>query len=70
MQTIIDARWPLFVKVADIGSVFGATAALDIPQSAVSARLARLAREKKVSLATRSVAAIVQKMAAAVLKSA
>ena len=45
MQTIIDARWPLFVKVADIGSVSGAAVALDIPQSVVSRQIAQLESE-------------------------
>jgi len=42
LQTIVDARWPLFVKVADVGSVSGAAAALDIPQSVVSRQIAQL----------------------------
>jgi DNA-binding transcriptional LysR family regulator len=42
LQAIVDARWPLFVKVADIGSVSGAAAALDIPQSMVSRQIAQL----------------------------
>jgi len=42
MQTIVDARWRLFVQVADLGSVSGAAVALDMPQSVVSRQIAQL----------------------------
>jgi len=45
IQAIVDARWPLFVKVADLGSISGAAAALDLPQSVVSRQIAQLESE-------------------------
>jgi DNA-binding transcriptional LysR family regulator len=42
LPSIVDAKWPLFVKVADLGSVSGAATALDIPQSVVSRQIAQL----------------------------
>lgn len=45
MQAIVDARWPLFVKVADLGSISGAAVALDLPQSVVSRQIAQLESE-------------------------
>jgi len=45
MQTIVDARWPLFVKVTDLGSISGAAVALDLPQSVVSRQIAQLESE-------------------------
>jgi len=42
VQTIVDPRWRLFVKVADLGSVSRAGAALDLPQSVVSRQIAQL----------------------------
>ncbi|PZQ78250.1 MAG: LysR family transcriptional regulator [Variovorax paradoxus] len=40
--TILDAKWQLFVKIAQAGSVTGAAVALDMPASVVSRTLAQL----------------------------
>jgi DNA-binding transcriptional LysR family regulator len=40
--TILDARWQLFVKIAQAGSVTGAAVALDMPASVLSRSLAQL----------------------------
>src|SRR5438309_1731270 len=45
VQTLLDPKWHLFVRVADLGSVSGAAVALDVPQSMVSRRIAQLERE-------------------------
>jgi LysR family transcriptional regulator, nitrogen assimilation regulatory protein len=42
VQTIVDPRWRLFLKVADLGSVSRAGAALDLPQSVVSRQIAQI----------------------------
>ncbi|BEP38606.1 LysR family transcriptional regulator (plasmid) [Variovorax sp. V59] len=54
MQTIVDARWRLFVKVADLGSVSGAAVALDLPQSVVSRQIAQLETESGARLFRRT----------------
>ncbi|PJI95826.1 LysR family transcriptional regulator [Acidovorax sp. 69] len=45
MQTILDAKWHLFAKVAELGSLSRASAALDMPQSVVSRHIAQLETE-------------------------
>ncbi len=45
MQTILDAKWHLFAKVAELGSLSRASAALDVPQSVVSRHIAQLEAE-------------------------
>jgi DNA-binding transcriptional LysR family regulator len=45
MMTILDSRWQLFIRVADLGSITGASAALDVPQSVVSRQIAQLETE-------------------------
>lgn len=41
----MDARWLLFVKVAELGSLTHAAAALNLPQSVISRHMAALERE-------------------------
>jgi len=45
VQTILDAKWHLFAKVAELGSLSRASAALDIPPSVVSRHIAQLETE-------------------------
>lgn len=45
MQTILDSKWHLFAKVAELGSLSRASAALDMPQSVVSRQIAQLEDE-------------------------
>jgi DNA-binding transcriptional LysR family regulator len=45
MQTILDPKWRLFAKVAELGSLSRASATLDIPQSVVSRHIAQLEEE-------------------------
>lgn len=45
MQTILDSKWHLFAKVAELGSLSRASAALDVPQSVVSRHIAQLETE-------------------------
>lgn len=45
MATILDPRWQLFIRVADLGSISGASVALDVPQSVVSRQIAQLETE-------------------------
>lgn len=45
MQTILDPKWHLFAKVAELGSLSRASAALDVPQSVVSRHIAQLEEE-------------------------
>lgn len=54
MQTLLDPKWHLFVRVADLGSVSGAAVALDVPQSRVSRRIAQLERESGARLFRRT----------------
>lgn len=42
MDSILDPKWHLFIKVADLGSVSGAAVALDMPASVVSRQIAQL----------------------------
>jgi DNA-binding transcriptional LysR family regulator len=53
-QTIVDPRWRLFIKVADLRSVSGAAAALDMPQSVVSRQIAQLESEAGTRLFRRT----------------
>lgn len=45
VQTILDPKWHLFAKVAELGSISRASAALDMPQSVVSRHIAQLEEE-------------------------
>lgn len=45
MRSIVDPKWQLFVKVAELGSLSRATTATDVPQSMISRHLAALERE-------------------------
>lgn len=45
MRSIIDPKWQLFVKVAELGSLSRAAVATDVPQSMLSRHLASLERE-------------------------
>lgn len=54
MQSILDPKWQLFVKVADVGTVSGAALALDMPQSVVSRQIARLEKESGTRLFSRT----------------
>jgi DNA-binding transcriptional LysR family regulator len=42
---IVDAKWRLFIKVAELGSVTHAATTLDVPQSVISRQIAVLERE-------------------------
>lgn len=42
MPSIIDNRWRLFLKVADLGSISRVVASLDIPQSVISRQIGQL----------------------------
>ena len=42
MTTLLDPKWALFIKVAELGSISGAAAALDLPQSVVSRQIGQL----------------------------
>jgi LysR family transcriptional regulator, nitrogen assimilation regulatory protein len=54
MQSIVDARWRLFLKVADLRSISGAAAAMDLPQSVVSRQIAQLEAESASRLFRRT----------------
>lgn len=45
MRSIVDPKWQLFVKVAELGSLSRAATATDVPQSMISRHLATLERE-------------------------
>ena len=45
MKTVLDPRWDLLVKVAEMGSVSGAAQALNMPQSVVSRQIGQLETE-------------------------
>jgi LysR family transcriptional regulator, nitrogen assimilation regulatory protein len=45
MLSILDAKWILFVKVAELGSLTHAASVLDMPQSVISRQIAALERE-------------------------
>lgn len=42
MTILLDPKWSLFIKVAELGSISGAAAALDLPQSVVSRQISQL----------------------------
>ena len=42
MTILLDPKWALFIKVAELGSISGAAAALDVPQSVVSRQISQL----------------------------
>ena len=54
MQTIVDARWRLFVQVADAGSISAAAVALDVPSSVLSRQIAQLEAESGARLFRRT----------------
>lgn len=54
MQSILDPKWQLFIKVADTGSVSGTALALDLPQSVVSRQIAKLEKESGARLFLRT----------------
>jgi LysR family nitrogen assimilation transcriptional regulator len=54
MATILDSRWHLFLKVADFGSISGASVALDLPQSVVSRQIGQLETEAGTRLFRRT----------------
>ncbi len=45
MQSVLDLKWALFIKVADNGSLSGAALAMDMPVSVVSRHISRLEAE-------------------------
>jgi DNA-binding transcriptional LysR family regulator len=45
MPSIVDAKWLLFVKVTELGSLTHAAVALDLPQSVISRNIGALERE-------------------------
>lgn len=45
MQSILDSKWLVFVKVAELGSLTRAAAAMGVPQSMVSRHLAQLEQQ-------------------------
>jgi LysR family nitrogen assimilation transcriptional regulator len=45
MPSILDPKWQLFVKVAELGSITKAAVTQDVPQSMVSRHIAQLERE-------------------------
>lgn len=54
MPAILDPKWVLFLKVAEVGSVTGAALALDLAPSVVSRHLAGLERETGARLFRRT----------------
>lgn len=42
MLNILDTRWQLFLRVADLGSISRASLALDLPQSVISRQISQL----------------------------
>lgn len=54
MATILDPRWQLFIRVADLGSISGASVAVDVPQSVVSRQIAQLETEAGARLFRRT----------------
>jgi len=54
MVNILDPRWQLFIRVADFGSISGASVALDVPQSVVSRQIAQLETEAGARLFRRT----------------
>lgn len=54
MQSVLDLKWALFLKVADVGSLSGAALALDIPLSVVSRHISFLEAEAGTRLFRRT----------------
>ena len=54
MVNILDPRWQLFIRVADFGSISGASVAMDVPQSVVSRQIAQLETEAGARLFRRT----------------
>lgn len=54
MQSILDPKWQVFVKAADLGSVSAAALALELPLSVVSRHIAQLEREAGARLFRRT----------------
>lgn len=54
MATILNPRWQMFIRVADFGSISGASVALDVPQSMVSRQIAQLETEAGARLFRRT----------------
>lgn len=42
MQSILDSKWHVFIKVAELGSLTQAAVALDVPQSMISRHISQL----------------------------
>jgi LysR family nitrogen assimilation transcriptional regulator len=53
-QSLLDPKWHLFVKVADIGGITGAALALDMQQSVVSRHIAKLEQDSGARLFRRT----------------
>lgn len=45
MQSILDPKWSVFIKVAELGSLTKAATALDVPQSMVSRHISQLEQQ-------------------------
>ena len=45
MLSVLDSKWMLFVRVAELGSLTHAAAALNVPQSVISRQIGALERE-------------------------
>lgn len=54
MISILDSKWTLFIKVAELGSLTRTAAALDIPQSVISRQIGALERECRTRLFRRT----------------
>ncbi len=54
MQNVLDLKWALFIKVADMGSLSGAALAMDMSVSMVSRHLSRLETEVGTRLFSRT----------------
>jgi DNA-binding transcriptional LysR family regulator len=53
-QSILDIKWFLFLKVADIGSISGAALSLDMPVSVVSRHISKLEKDVGTRLFSRT----------------
>lgn len=54
MQSILDSKWTLFIKVAKLGSLTQAATALDVPQSVISRHISQLEMQCGVRLFNRT----------------
>lgn len=45
MQSILDPKWSVFIKVAELGSLTKAATAIDVPQSMVSRHISQLEQQ-------------------------